>query len=329
MLILVAVMLVILLVMMAFSVDVAYMQLVRTELRTATDAASHAASEALVRTQDIAEARQAARTIAGLNPVAGEPLLLSDGDIVFGSAQATSGGIFRFTPGNNPVNAVRVNGRRTSLAPSGHVTLFMGGLLGRRHFEPVMTSTSTGLVRDIALVLDRSGSMGSEGKIDSLKSAVSIFLDILQATPSDERVSLATYSTTATKDMAMTSDLDAVRRVVQRLPADGYTAIGQGLRIGSDSLESDPNSRAFSEKAIVLMTDGIENRPPNVMTIVPTCVSRNQVVHTITFGSGADQGLMRLVASRTGGTHRHATTGSDLEEAFREIARTLAVVLID
>ncbi len=329
MLILVAVMLVILLVMMAFSIDVAYMQLVRTELRTATDAAAHAASENLARTQDTNEARQAARTIAALNPVAGDPLLLSDGDVIFGSAEPTGAGIFHFTPGNNPLNAVRVNGRRTSTAPSGDVTLFVGGLLGRRQFEPVMTSTSTGLVRDVALVLDRSGSMDSEGKIDSLKSAVSIFLDVLEATPADERVSLASYSTTGTKDVAMTSDLTSIRTAVGGLPADGWTAIGQGLQIGSDSLQFDARARIHAEKAIVLMTDGIENRPPNVLTVVPTCVSRNHVVHTITFGSGADQALMQTVANRTGGTHRHAATGADLEEAFREIARSLAVVLID
>ncbi len=162
-----------------------------------------------------------------------------------------------------------------------------------------------------------------------LKAGVSIFLSVLEATPSDERVSLATYSTTATRDVKMTSNLNDIRRKVDRISADGYTAIGQGLQIGTDSLEFDGKSRPFAEKTIVLMTDGIENRTPWVLSIVPEAEQREHTIHTITFGSGADQSLMREVAERTGGTHRHADDGADLVEAFREIARTLAVVMIE
>ena len=60
MLVLIAVVLVVFIVMTVFAVDVAFMHLVRTELRTSTDAAARAASEALIRTQSVAEARRAA-----------------------------------------------------------------------------------------------------------------------------------------------------------------------------------------------------------------------------------------------------------------------------
>lgn len=330
MLILVAVMLVILLAMTAFSVDVAYMQLVRTELRTATDAASHAASEALVRTQETGQARRAAKDAAALNLVAGHPLLLDDQDVIFGQSSPNDQGRFTFVPTNGPlVNSVRINGRRTGDSPSGEVPLFLGGLLNRREFEPVMSTTTTGLVRDIAIVLDRSGSMRSENKIGALISSVNVFLSILNPTAADERVSLATYSTTGRKDVAMTSDLHLIHSAVNGLVADGFTAIGQGLQIGSDSLEFDANSRPFAEKSIVLMTDGIENRAPFVNTVVPEAVARNHRIHTVTFGSGADQALMRDIANRTGGVHRHAEDGEDLREIFREIAKTLAVVLVE
>ena len=51
MLVLIALLLVVFLGMVAFAVDVAYMQLVRTELRVATDAAARASGEALSRSQ--------------------------------------------------------------------------------------------------------------------------------------------------------------------------------------------------------------------------------------------------------------------------------------
>ena len=92
-------MLVILLVMTVFAVDIAYMQLVRTELRTSTDAAARAASETLSRTQSTSAARAAAKQIATQNQVAGEPLVLDDSDIVFGSATPDSNGLFTFNAG--------------------------------------------------------------------------------------------------------------------------------------------------------------------------------------------------------------------------------------
>ena len=54
--ILVAVMLFVFIVMAALTVDVAYMQLIRTDLRIATDAAAKAGAEALSRTEDEAAA---------------------------------------------------------------------------------------------------------------------------------------------------------------------------------------------------------------------------------------------------------------------------------
>ena len=72
------------LVSVAFSVDVSYMQLTRTKLRSATDAAARAAGEGLSRAQDMDYARQQAKDIAAANKVAGKPLLLDDSDIVFG-----------------------------------------------------------------------------------------------------------------------------------------------------------------------------------------------------------------------------------------------------
>jgi uncharacterized protein YegL/Flp pilus assembly protein TadG len=328
MLVLIAVTLVVFIAMTVFAIDIALMHLVRTELRTSTDAAARAASEALIRTQSVAEARAAARNAASRNQVFNEPLQLADSDIVFGTAEASGNGLFTFSPGGNQPNAVRVNGRRTAGSPSGTVPLFLGGILGTPFFEPELASTSTGFVRDIGLVLDRSGSMSGQ-KIADLKSAVSAFLAIMNATPSDERVSLASYSTTGTKDVDMTSDLALVSQEVNRFQASGFTAIGQGLQLGINSLNNDANSRPFAEKTIILMTDGRENRNPPVETIVPQAVAQGITIHTITFGAGADQPLMRRVASATGGTHQFAATGADLEEAFREIARTLAVVLID
>ena len=53
-------------------------------------------------------------------------------------------------------------------------------------------------------------------------------------------------------------------------------------------------------------------------------------MHTITFSNEANQNLMRSVAQATpGGIHIHADGSEDLAAAFRAIARSLAVTLIE
>lgn len=56
MLVLLSVMLLLFFVAVAFSVDIAYMHLVRGELRTATDAAAKATAQTLARAQDVGQA---------------------------------------------------------------------------------------------------------------------------------------------------------------------------------------------------------------------------------------------------------------------------------
>lgn len=334
MLVLVAFMLVILLVMTAFAVDVAYMQLVRTELRTATDAASKAASEALSRTQSVDEARAAARQIASLNRVAGDELLLDDADIIFGEATQAGVGVFNFEQGGNELNSVRVLGRRSSGAPSGAVPLFLGGILGRDTFEPEMASTSTSLVRDIALVLDRSGSMttadagGGLTRNQALINAVNGFVDEVEESSPNSAISLTTYSTTASLDLNLTEDLNVVRNAVAGIGAEGRTNIFQGLRLGSDSLQG-TNSRPFAKRTVVVMTDGNFNEGGTPFPSAVIAANRGHVIHTVTFSPGANQAIMQDVAEEGGGLHFHADDADDLANAFREIARTLAVVLID
>ena len=160
MLVLIAVCLPLCIIMAAFAVNIAWMQLVRAELRTATDAAARAGAKELslaqTTTAAIAEAKEAAKR----NVVAGDPLLLADSDIEIGnSSQPTDISRFIFTPGGSKPNAVRVTGRRTQGSLAGPVDLLFANVFGIRQFEPKESATSTQLDRDICLVVDRSGSI--------------------------------------------------------------------------------------------------------------------------------------------------------------------------
>ncbi|MCA9133150.1 MAG: VWA domain-containing protein, partial [Planctomycetales bacterium] len=112
--------------------------------------------------------------------------------------------------------------------------------------------------------------------------------------------------------------------------AGGLTAIGNALTMGSDSLVFDANNRSYAFKTVIVMTDGNHNTGPSPDVTVDTAVARGQTVHTITFSGGANQRLMGRVAAATqGGIHIHADDAEDLAAAFRAIARTLSVTLVE
>src|SRR3954464_8126191 len=86
MLVLIALCLPLCIIMAAFAIDVAWMQLVRTELRTSTDAAARAGAKQLSLSQSTSIARTVAKDAAKRNFVAGGPLLLADSEIEFGNS---------------------------------------------------------------------------------------------------------------------------------------------------------------------------------------------------------------------------------------------------
>ena len=329
----IAVALILIMVGVVFSIDIAFMHMVRAELRTATDAAARAGAETLARTQDPSQAIDAAIEVAALNRVSGSGLELARDQVVLGSVTQTSDGKLAFVPGQSPFTSVRVIGDRGDSSPQGAVPLFFGGFMGVSDFRPNQVATASSSVRDIAIVLDRSGSMNSleNGitRIDALKEAVRVFLAEIQSSSPNSTVSLTTYSTDSTRDFALTNDFEDIQREVNDLNAQGWTNIFMGLRQGSDSLSEDDLSRPHADKTIILMTDGNFNVGGTPIPSANVAVERGHQIHTITFSSGANQEIMRQCAEIGGGRHLHADDAGDLSDAFREIARSLSVTLVE
>ena len=332
----VAVVMIILIIGAVFTVDIAHMHMVRAELRTtATDAAARAGAETLARTQDRDQAITAAINIASQNNVSGEGLVLARSDIEVGGVREGTDGKFEFVPDLQPFSTIRITGKRTEGSAGGPVNLFFAPLLGQSSFQPVQSATATSSVRDIALVLDVSGSMqtndagGGQTRNQALIAAVNVFIDEIEESSPNSAISVTTYSNTASRELPLTDNLASVRAAINNLGARGATNIFQGLRFGSDSLEQDSNRRPFADRTIIVMTDGNFNVGGNPLPSADVAVGRGHTIHTVTFSRGANQSIMRQVAERGDGIHLHADDAGDLTEAFREIARTLSVLLVE
>ncbi len=155
-LVLVAVMMVVLLGMIAFAVDVGYVCLTRSQVQNAADAASVAAAAQLASGMDVATA--AAVEFAGYNWVGGKPVAPGSVSVQYGTWDTASRS---FTQTEIPGNAVRATVQRDA-EHDGNVPLFFGPVLGKRWFSVSASAIAMTNPRDIAFVIDLSGSMNND-----------------------------------------------------------------------------------------------------------------------------------------------------------------------
>ncbi len=362
---LVAIVLPVMLVLLGFSVDLAFMQNARMELRAATDAAARAAATKLSQTDDIRLAREQAKLVARSNQVAGEPLKLRDTDIQIGRSEPNAAGRWVFNPAGSPPNSVRVLGSRAASSIDGAIPLFFGVFIGQTHFEPEQTATASFLNVDICLVLDRSSSMklnadSSESGLSisdprlcvspnatsrwtALDGAVRIFVQTLRTSNADEQVALVTYSSDlvslypwlcgasgspSSLDSPLNTNLSLIENEMDRLKTsvwNGNTFIESGMRKGIAALTNPARSRRFANKVMIVLTDGHENEG-SAISVAPLAQSNEIVVNTITFGDFADQATMSDVAQAGGGRHYHASDAAALERVFRELAAEVSQI---
>jgi Ca-activated chloride channel homolog len=282
MLVFICVLTIVFLFAVAMSVDVAYMHLVNSELRAASDSAAKAAAQQL---SDEVRSRAAsggsisqsnvinrAKTVAQTNLVAGRGLQLSTSDIEIGRSVRSGAGRYQFTPGATPENSVRVTGRRTNGSISGNVGLFFGRVFGTSSYQPQQQAIGTFVQRNIVLVIDRSGSMkfneegdriygdtfGPDSKITKLKQSLDSFMVFLNSSKTTEKIGVVSFSNDATMDRSLTTSINAVRNAYVGLVPDGRTAIALGIDAGVSLMNQDLQSQ-FVERTLVVLTDGQEN----------------------------------------------------------------------
>jgi hypothetical protein len=192
---------------------------------------------------------------------------------------------------------------------------------------------------------------------DLLTQGVDAFLDVLGGkldgsevgTDQKELVSLVTFNSNASVDVALTDDDETnggtqfyqnIRDEVDAISPTGGTGIGRGLQTGlppivdpdwaSDNGTTGSSARPFAAKTIVVLTDGQNTSGDSPQSVVGPIVADNAVtIHTVTFTPGASQAPMRETAAAGGGNHYHADEGNALIQIFEEIANNLPTILTE
>ena len=102
--------------------------------------------------------------------------------------------------------------------------------------------------------------------MDAAKSAAGLFADLLED-GSSHRLGLVTFSTTASSPATMplttvASAPAALTTALSGVTANGNTSIGDGLQKAQTLVTGGSNPR----KALLLLTDGMENTAPTIAT---------------------------------------------------------------
>jgi len=142
--------------LVALAVDVGYMMLTRTQLQVAADAAAMAGAASMAGTMEQVVA--AARRYAGYHYAGGHQVALTSSDVQLGLWDSATR---RFTPSESPGNAVKVTARHDGSA-GGQAPLFFGRIFSRTSFPANASAVAVANPRDIAFVVDLSGSMNDD-----------------------------------------------------------------------------------------------------------------------------------------------------------------------
>jgi Flp pilus assembly protein TadG len=141
--------------MVAFAVDVGFMCLARNHLQVAADSGAMGGVGALATSQAAAKAKAKEMAEKHFAGASGDSIAMQDADIVAGTwDQATR----TFTATTNGPNAVQVTTRK-------RINLFFGKLFGWATTDLTATAIACKNPRDIAFVIDLSGSMNNDSEI--------------------------------------------------------------------------------------------------------------------------------------------------------------------
>jgi Mg-chelatase subunit ChlD len=330
-LVLAAIALVGMLAIVALAIDIGYMGKVKVDLQAAADSAALAG--AATPGSGHALAMKEARKFAQLNLDANSPGKGSQHkDQVLVETGRWDAVNRRFEINGAPEDAVRVVARRT------RASLFFGSVLGQDKFNLEASAVARYRPRDIMLVLDYSGSMNMDDNIEGLKDTVSLFLKFLSEAQGGDRVGFAGYATTGSLDQSLTDSLDKVKKAVNARAADGYTNMGEGMMLAREDLRE--HGRPNALQLMILMTDGIANRPYNrhpksyVRDEAKLAAQQGIPIVAISFGKGADKRTMKEAARISGGVHYHVVGNpkkqeEKLRDVFLEVAAWRPPQLVD
>jgi len=189
------------------------------------------------------------------------------------------------------------------------------------------------LAIDVSLSMEATDVQPS--RLKAAQAAAEEFADIL---PKRINLGLVKFGRAGNVLVPPTQDRDAVKRAIQGLQLEQYTAIGEGVFACLDALNtfSQASTTAGEKPAparIVLLSDGFNTVGRKVSEAADAAKKANTPVSTIAFGTDSgtvdldgqvqsvpsDKVTLRGLAESTGGSFHTATSQDELKSVYKDI----------
>lgn len=171
---------------------------------------------------------------------------------------------------------------------------------------------------NVAVVLDRSGSMGG-AKIENAKEAA---IRVIERLSPDDIVSVVAYDdqiyvlAPATKAM----NRDSIYSAIRSLTPGASTALYAGVTQGASEVRKFRDDSHINR--VVLLSDGLANVGPESVEelgdLGASLGRENISVTTIGLGLDFNEDLMTRLAAKSDGNHMFAETPADVQKAFQQ-----------
>src|SRR5678815_948665 len=175
------------------------------------------------------------------------------------------------------------------------------------------------LPMNLVVVVDHSGSMASDGRLDKVKVGLHTLIDHLL---DEDRLALVKFDDVVDVDATFGTTLDRpmLHAIVSKLQPRGATNIYDGLRQGFALLGDAPPSER--QNRVIFLSDGNatagDTSPAHIMQMANDRVQRGIGLTTIGVGNDFDVGLMRGLAEQGAGNFYFLEDPTAATEVFTE-----------
>ncbi len=186
---------------------------------------------------------------------------------------------------------------------------------------------------NLSVVIDRSGSMADDNKMEFVRDGLIQMLDILD---SGDILSIVTYSTTAKVALPPTpvtpENKASIKQLIEDLKTGGKTNLHGGLKLGYEQVMKNAAQNDLTPR-VVLLSDGVANEGvTDTNAILAFSKSYNDVgIGLTTIGVGQDLqfDLLHLLATQGSGNFFFLDSAEKLAEVFTEELEYLLTPVAD
>ncbi len=168
---------------------------------------------------------------------------------------------------------------------------------------------------NICFVVDKSGSMMGEDRIEQLKKSLIAFVE--QLSP-DDVVSVVVFDDEATLAVPAekVGDKKKIIDIIYAIQAGGGTNIYEGMVKGFEEVKKKQATTSINR--LLLLTDGYGSQPPEtVIEKAKAYIKGGIELSAIGVGADYNQALLSQLASAGGGLLHLAGTSADIQEVFQ------------